>query len=1526
MFSFLNGAAPLSQPAAPPSVLNGAGNDLFLSGGVACRGTAGGGVADGLSHPLPPNLLSPASAGVLANPLGSTPRSCSCAGAIGAVSSPGTKKVVKKTSKARKPGWASKEPDGLDAASTAERAPALDSEAGSSLSAAPPPQIASEKALVHPRFKAAFDAVDRSRSPPRCAGEVAPGSHLSAASASEVALERALGAGPTWRGGRGGMTNNCSRPPPGQPMLSDSDVAMAAPRETPANELTHKGAEPGPISSGGLLGGLVARPPPDASVQPCGTHLASSDATIRRSSSEVDIAAGCTSGMRGGDGVQVGSGLGLLSGLTLRTQQWQSREESALIRKQQQRVEALIEQPSLPLSLNRTTTSPARAVAPPNADRGSSSEVDGQHLVDAGLHPSSKPPHETTRSSAVSCPPASSEKQADDRTPLTKLTPTHTGVDYSSPGFDESRGAQQLNSSVNSPSADRTCEQPKDEADSIVSEAAHERGHKTSARTTSAAPDVVVVTEESRDDAREENQLEAGAADSGINVGEERSAPQSESSQPSGAASISSSPSAPPSAEEAAMQELSRRQAELSTLRAHTRSLLARRSDAMLASEALDKEVRQTEISQQDASNAEDFEVAEALEEQLEAQKAEQVSSESRLRAIEDELATAEASLLKGCELEIEARQQLILQMDRRRQVEWEELRAMRAKCRQHSSSEKDRIAVEHDRLALDASRLQDDLLSLDGQEQQVHAKIQAGASGEIEARKKWESDQASTRTEIEELRARLAMLEERDAECTAAISACDAKISDVRRGYDKQLSRLQLHRESLDERLRLVESSRQARLCKQRLCADKGSVQTAYSAALSRPTELQDQASELLAARRAARESRQGKRSALLSLRGAFLAAVEGRDQRRNEASQLRGVSMERQRWHALQRQAAEGLTPLRADAGALHDALQQRGAAGLAQQAERTAVRQAIGAAFARQPELLEQASELALGVVPFRSVSSLHDAPAVSLSSSHRSARPVSSTTTRAHFRSRRRCFATARGFTLPVPSRLSAHVGTRVAPLLTRLLTPHIGAHSRSRMPLKLLTLLIWPDLSQKQLAISSRSFKDAGRLTSELKALAAAEAEGREREAELSSFIEANKASALPRIYEAEAELEALQSQTDERLYVELRGLLRTANARGARRVECASDGCELQLIEAHREALEAHARSLVAKLNGEGELTPTTWSDSIEEEGNRSEGSGDGGEAEAGERGPLGSEWDFDSSSEPSEADAEETQAVEGIGEDSSGIYDSQAVEAESNADDGESKGFHEESTAAKVEFTLANEESMAVEGTSEAVEEETKSIDKAIGSPEAEILLENDASAPLDHGASATRGASPQRELSERLADADDEGLSSSPRAREDGQAVELQVQGSQVSEIKQHDDQQQQGEGTDSQQCTNDDGSASMENPSSGVLPSLRAMETTGADDEHTVRSDGVVEDHEHCDVRFDQAEQLAAPFADQANSDEVVAPQEERISALMAICEELNLAIDAACARDNFDEADCLQHDLQVAEAELHELRQD
>lgn len=115
----------------------------------------------------------------------------------------------------------------------------------------------------------------------------------------------------------------------------------------------------------------------------------------------------------------------------------------------------------------------------------------------------------------------------------------------------------------------------------------------------------------------------------------------------------------------------------------------------------------------------------------------------------------------------------------------------------------------------------------------------------------------------------------------------------------------------------------------------------------------------------------------------------------------------MERQRWHALQRQAAEGLTPLRADAGALHDALQQRGAAGLAQQAERTAVRQAIGAAFARQPELLEQASELALGVVPFRSVSSLHDAPAVSLSSSHRSARPVSSTTTRAHFRSRRRC---------------------------------------------------------------------------------------------------------------------------------------------------------------------------------------------------------------------------------------------------------------------------------------------------------------------------------------------------------------------------------------------------------------------------------------------------------------------------------------------------------------------------------------
>lgn len=364
----------------------------------------------------------------------------------------------------------------------------------------------------------------------------------------------------------------------------------------------------------------------------------------------------------------------------------------------------------------------------------------------------------------------------------------------------------------------------------------------------------------------------------------------------------------------------------------------------------------------------------------------------------------------------------------------------------------------------------------------------------------------------------------------------------------------------------------------------------------------------------------------------------------------------------------------------------------------------------------------------------------------------------------------------------------------------------------------------------------------------------------------------------------------------------------------------------LQLIEAHREALEAHARSLVAKLNGESELTPTACSDSIEEEGNRSEGSGDGGEAEAGERGPLGSEWDFDSSSDPSEADAEETQAVEGIGEDSMAIYESQAAEAESNADDEESKGFQEESTTAKVEFTLANEESMAVKGASEAADEETKSIDKAISSPEAEILLEADASAILDNGASATRGASPQRELSESIGDADDEGLSSSPREREDGQAVELQVLGSQVSEIKQHDDQQQQDEGTDLHRCANDDGSASMENPSSGVLPLSKAMETTGADDEHAVRSDGVVEDHEHCDVRFDQAEQLAAPLAEQAKSDEVVAPQEERISALMAICEELNLAIDAACARDNFDEADCLQHDLQAAEAELHELRQD
>ena len=155
---------------------------------------------------------------------------------------------------------------------------------------------------------------------------------------------------------------------------------------------------------------------------------------------------------------------------------------------------------------------------------------------------------------------------------------------------------------------------------------------------------------------------------------------------------------------------------ELEALHSATKALVAERAELAVDVQSLEARRREAERAQQEASNQEDFEAADALEVTLELSREQLDEGARRLAKVDEALHAAEEQLLEKCEAEVHAQQEAATAIIAQRETLLDDLVALRAADRSYASAELERIGVERERLLLDASRLREDTADLDQQ------------------------------------------------------------------------------------------------------------------------------------------------------------------------------------------------------------------------------------------------------------------------------------------------------------------------------------------------------------------------------------------------------------------------------------------------------------------------------------------------------------------------------------------------------------------------------------------------------------------------------------------------------------------------------------------------------------------------------------------------------------------------------------------------------------------------------------------
>ena len=362
---------------------------------------------------------------------------------------------------------------------------------------------------------------------------------------------------------------------------------------------------------------------------------------------------------------------------------------------------------------------------------------------------------------------------------------------------------------------------------------------------------------------------------------------------------------------------------------AAAQAVLAECTAAQARAKALSADITAREAAQLDATNADDFDAAEALERPLRRSRDELRECRARVAKAESALTALEREMLEasdGAVVELDATSSALVA---RRDDGAARLGAMRSAAQLEASRAAERIAVERERLALDASRLAADASELDAENAEVEAEIAESAKEDIAARGVWQSKREAASQTVASLREQLRAAEADEADCAARVSEYDGRLELARAAFGKPLHRIEIKREALNAKLRAVAEAKAV---------------------------LRDQAKARRSERRSALRARQHLRSDLESLQAEHRTLRGRRAAQRSESRLLERIRDARAELGAAEARAEADGAPLAAEAEALRQRRDAAFASVEAKEHELDALRDALKASALRVPALQE------------------------------------------------------------------------------------------------------------------------------------------------------------------------------------------------------------------------------------------------------------------------------------------------------------------------------------------------------------------------------------------------------------------------------------------------------------------------------------------------------------------------------------------------------------------------------------------
>ena len=220
-------------------------------------------------------------------------------------------------------------------------------------------------------------------------------------------------------------------------------------------------------------------------------------------------------------------------------------------------------------------------------------------------------------------------------------------------------------------------------------------------------------------------------------------------------------------------------------------------------------DVAACEATQLEAMGADDFEAAEALEEPLRRSRAELRACRTRLVATDAAVAAYEEELAAVLRAALQDLGGAAVHLVRTRDDALCKVTDEHAATRRAAANTVERVAMERERIAVDAVRLEADREAVEKASAQLEGHVLHSVSADVKQRDAWTAKRDVASARVAEIRALLVEAEADEAACVAKMVYSEAKIADARSAYAKQLTRLSLRREALAEKMRVLRAAR---------------------------------------------------------------------------------------------------------------------------------------------------------------------------------------------------------------------------------------------------------------------------------------------------------------------------------------------------------------------------------------------------------------------------------------------------------------------------------------------------------------------------------------------------------------------------------------------------------------------------------------------------------------------------------------------------------------------------------------------